>query len=268
MKYGFCSNIKFIMDGDEKSGKIFDAIAKSGFEYLETQMYDVVDLDKAKYAELKKRLADSGIGISAGMLLFPRDLPLVSDEMDINKIKECATKVMDVSADLGTEMIVFGNGGGRKVKEGMDFDKCYKKMQEIVAAVDPIAGKYKIKIAVEPLCGKETNMINSVQEAVDLVKSVGAVNVGSVCDWYHVRMDNRTMDDLVANKDKVFHLHIAYPNGRKMPTSEDDMSEYTVFVDAVKKIGYNGKLSIEGNAGEVTLERFKDSLATLKKLFG
>ena len=266
IRYGFCSRPDF-MKGDENSRKIFDAIAQAGFDYLETQLSLIAALDKSDYERFKKELAAAGLPVRAGLLLFANELALVTDDMDINAITAHADRVLGIANDLGAELVVFGSGGTRKVKDGMDRGAVYKRMQQIIESCDPIAGKHGVKIALEPLCFKETNMINSVGEAADLINSVKTSNTGAVCDWYHVRMNNMSLKDVLAYRDMVVHLHIAYPDGRKMPTSADDLSEYADFVKVVKEIGYNDKISVEGNAGEVAVERFRDSLATLKKLF-
>ena len=267
MKYGYCTNINF-MNGDTQSREFFNAIVKGGFDYIETHISDIAEFEKDKYKLFKKELADNNIACKVGLLLFPRNMPLASDEMNIGEIKAHAEKALSTADDLGTEVIVFGNGGTRAVKEGIDREKANQRIRDILAAVDPIAKKYGIKVVIEPLNQKETNMINSVQEAADFIKSVSAENIGIVCDWYHIRSDNQTLNDMITNSDKIYHLHIAYPLGRTMPSISDNLDEYTEFVEIVKQIGYDNRLSIEGSVSVVTAEKFSEALMILKNLFG
>jgi len=266
MKFGYCTNVNF-MRGDEESCRIFDAIVDSGFDYIETHISHIAEFDKAMYESFKKELAAKNVAVEVGLMLFPMDMPLVTDAMDINQIKSHADKVLGVAADLGTKVIIFGNGNTRAVPDGMDYATAYERMRQIISAVDPIAGKHGVKIAIEPLNAKETNMINSVQEAVDLVNSVSAVNVGTACDWYHTKTDNRTLDDVIANADKIFHLHIAHPETRGLPSTSDNMSDYAEFAKMAKQIGYDDKLSIEAYTGDINPETIKNALAVLKNLF-
>jgi len=268
MRFGFCTNTFFMNDSvdekSEKSRRVFDAIVRAGFDYLETQLSDIVDMDKAKYAQFKKELAANNIAVKGGLLLLPRNMPLLTDDMNLDQIKSRAERTLSVAAELGTETAVFAP---RRIDENDDMDKALDRMRQILSAIDPLAGKYGVKIAVEPLCRNETNTLNSVQQAADLLDNIKTANTGILCDLYHVKADGRTLDDVIINSSRIVHLHIAYPVGRKMPSSSDDMAEYAEFVKVIKQIGYDGKLSVECGIDEITEDRFKDALAVLKKLF-
>ena len=263
MKYGYCLGADFV-DGDTK---LLDYIVKAGYDYIETQLSVIAGFDGEKYNKFKKILSERNIPCLANFLLFPHSTILAGDNFDAGVIKNHAEKVLAVAADFGSETVVFGNGGSRAVKEGMDRDKVYAQMTEIIAAVDPICGKYGVDVVVEPLNFKETNMINSYMDGVNLIKDAGAENVGVLCDWYHVRMNGQAADDIAGHEKYLKHLHIACPQGRRIPSLGDDMGEYANFVDVIKKVGYNNKISIEAGDPEITEAKVADGLELLKKLF-
>ena len=266
MRYGYCLGADFA-DGNENSAKLFDYIVKAGYDYIETQLSIVAGFDEAKYEGFKKLLADRNIPCRANFLLFPHSMILAGDDFDINVIKTHAKKVLAVAAEFGSETVVFGNGGSRAVKEGMDRDKVYAQMVEIIAAVDPICGEFGVDVVVEPLNFKESNMINSFTDGVNLVKDAGAKHVGVLCDWYHVRMNDQTADDIIGNEKYLKHLHIARPQGRKIPSPDDEISEYANFAEVIKRVGYGNKISIEAGDPEITEAKVAGGLALLKKLF-
>jgi sugar phosphate isomerase/epimerase len=266
MRYGYCFGADFV-DGNENSAKLFDYIVNAGYDYIETQLSIVAGFDDEKYAKFKKMLADRNIPCKANFLLFPHSMILAGDDFDIGVIKSHAEKVLSVAADFGSETVVFGNGGSRAVKEGMDKDKVYAQMVEIVAAVDPICGKYGVDVVVEPLNFKETNMINSFMDGVNLIKDAGAKHVGVLCDWYHVRMNDQTADDIIGHESYLKHLHIARPVTRRIPSLEDATFEYENFAEVIKKVGYDNKISIEAGDPEITEAKVADGLKLLKKLF-
>lgn len=265
MRYGYCLGADFA-DGNENNAKLFEYIVNAGYDYIETQLSVVAGFDGEKYAKFKQILADRNIPCRANFLLFPHNMILAGDNFDVSVIKAHAEKVLAVAADFGSETVVFGNGGSRAVKEGMDRDKVYAQMVEIVAAVDPVCGKFGVDVVVEPLNSKETNMINSFIDGVNLVKDAGAKHVGVLCDWYHVRMNGQTADDIIGYESYLKHLHIARPIGRKIPSCDDDIGEYANFAEVIKKAGYDNKISIEAGDPEITEAKVAGGLKLLKKL--
>ena len=266
MKYGYCLGADFI-DGNENNAKLFDYVINAGYDYIETQLSVIAGFDDEKYIKLKKILADRNIPCKANFLLFPHSMILAGDNFDMNVIKAHAEKVLAVAADFGSETVVFGNGGSRAVKDGMDRAQVYAQMVEIVAAVDPICAKFSVDVVVEPLNFKETNMINSYMDGVNLIKDAGAKNIGVLCDWYHVRMNGQTADDIIGHESYLKHLHIARPQGRTIPSPDDDMSEYANFAEVIKKVGYDNKISIEASDPEITEGKVAGGLKLLKNLF-
>ena len=265
MRYGYVTDLGFL-DGDEKSTMIFNSLVECGYDYIELPLTTIALFDKEKYDLFKKTLADNNLPCRANYLIFPHDMILNGPQFDINVIKKHLEMVLPVAADIGSEVVIFGNGMPRSVKEGDTPESVFAQMQQIVETIDPIATKNGVKVVVEPFCKEVTNNINSYQESVDLVRSVNAKNVGGLCDWWHVNKDDLPMDDVRNNPNELFHLHIAYTKDRLIP-SLDDISEYADFAGAVKSIGYDNKISIEAFPPDVCKEKIKEGLATMKKLF-
>jgi len=271
MKFGYCIGYNFV-EGNENSMALLEVAAKAGFDYVETQIATVANFEKEKYDKFKQILKDNNMGCDAGMQLFPPDLPLITDDADIELIKMHADKTLSVAEELGNKVLVFGNGGQRWVRPGMDDDISYERFQRLIEAVNVSARKYDVKIAIEPLNfkGERYMLVRSVKDAADVANSVSADYVGGVCDLFHHRGLGVSLDDMTNNPEKVFHLHIASPGARMMPMPDDDeasMRDYEEFAQRAKQIGYKGMLSIEADPGEITVERLGSSLELLKKLF-
>ena len=265
MKYGYCMNAEFA-NGDENSANLLDYIANAGYDYIETPLSVIAGFDDERYKKFRQILAEKKIPCKANFLLFPHSMILAGDNFDISVIKSHAEKVLAAASDFGSETVVFGNGGSRAVKEGMDREKVYAQITEIIAAVDPLCAKFGIDVVIEPLNFKETNMINSFMDGVNLIKDAGAQNVGVLCDWYHVRMNGQTAGDITGYEKYLKHLHIAYPPGRKIPSPDDDMAEYADFAEVIKQTGYNNKISIEAGDPEITEAKVAGGLELLKRI--
>lgn len=239
MKIGICSSAENI--------EHLKAIKKSGFDYLETQIAPLAELNDIEFKEFVHRLEDMDLPIRANLLLFPRQAVLVGKDADMQFLQNFAEKAVYRATQLGSEVIIFGHGKTRSYGDGVTKDEAYRDNVKILSMVSKIAGKNGIQVVIEPLTKKETNMFNTYHEAISAVQEINEPALGCLCDWYHAWMENQSPDEMAQMPEKLLHLHIAYPNGRTVPSMQDDFSVYEPFFRVVKKIGYNNKISIEAN---------------------
>ncbi|MCL2421155.1 MAG: sugar phosphate isomerase/epimerase, partial [Defluviitaleaceae bacterium] len=169
MRFGYCLNLQFL-EGDDLSRRIFDAVCESGFDYVEFPLNALSALSPDKIAGLKRELAAKGVPCRACNLFFPFDMPIVGPERDRKVIRNYIEKAIATAADIGMETAVFGNGGARRANDGLSKAGVYADLRDIIEMMDPIAEKNGVTITVEPLNQKETNMINSYTEAVQLTE--------------------------------------------------------------------------------------------------
>jgi len=270
MQFGYCANLNFLLQGDEVSKEIFYGVLEAGYDYIEMPLSAFLLLTPEQRKQVDADLKQANVPCKANFLLFPHDLALVGPNLNLTDIKSHAEKVLPVAVEIGSENVIFGNGGSRRVQDGMDREAVKSQLIDVLKTVAPVAEKYGVNIAIEPLCQKETNMINSYAEGAEMARMVGSSRVGTVMDWYHVAMDNQ--DPMIAPRDlpQLFHLHIANPKGRVTPAPSDDPALYDAFVKAVKEAGYNGRLSVEAGLPEGVAPKVavRDALVTLKGLFG
>ena len=265
MQYGYCMDVNFLK-GDAMSQAIFDGVAKAQFDYVELPLYTLSALSTDEVAQLKKAL--QVIPCKACNIFFPFSLSIVGPNMDMDGIRAYLGRMLPMVADMGVETLVFGNGGARKIPEGESRESIWQNLRTIVELMDEHAVKTGITISVEPLNSRESNIINSYSEAVALTK--GLTNVATMIDSYHVAADAQTYDDVYQHPQALRHIHIAYADGRMVPSSGDNKALYADFVHMVKSLGYNGKVSIEGGLRATDpmgiAAEIKDSLQALKSL--
>jgi len=265
MKYGYCLDVKFL-DGDKKSRAIFDAVVKAGFDYVELPLSALSELSDEKVSELKEELKK--IPCLACNLFFPQSVSIaISVRSTKSGAKAYLRRMLPFAESLGVETLVFGNGGARKIPEGSTRQSTMANLRSLVEKMD--SSTRTLNICVEPLNHTETDIVNSYGEAVRLSKNLP--NVGAMIDSYHVAMENQNYDDVLAAPTRMWHLHTAYPVGRFVPSPNDNMSLYAGFVKAVQKVGYDGKISIEGalraqTLGEIDAE-VEAALGVVKGLF-
>ena len=162
--------------------------------------------------------------------------------------------------------MVWGSAGSRNVPAGFERDKAWHQIQTFLHAAGDVAQQNNLIIAIEPLRKQESNIINTAQEALQLVREVNHSNVKMIVDFYHLRQENEDPDIIRLAQKEIVHLHFANPEGRRWPRSASEDPLYSRFFSLIKEIGYQGGLSIEGNGtfendAEASLGFFREMLA-------
>ena len=160
--------------------------------------------------------------------------------------------------------IVFGSGGSRSIPEGFSKDSAFIQFIRLCKDLGPIAAKYQVILVIEPLNTSEVNFINSVAEGAKIVEATNHPNIKLLADIYHMLRENESPDEIIKYGHLIKHAHVAENNGRAVPgTHNENLSSY---YKAFKKIGYKGKISIEGRWENMELQGRK-SIEVMRSQF-
>ncbi|HEY5561688.1 MAG TPA: sugar phosphate isomerase/epimerase family protein [Clostridiaceae bacterium] len=253
MRFGICTgleNLKFL--------------EKSGFDYLEWSLNLVAARSKIEFREIVKKLEDSSIKCEAMNCFFPPNIKVVGPDINESFIKDYIKKALDRSAQIDTKVLVLGGGGQRSLPDGWDKKTGYDQFVAVLEFIGTEAAQYGITIVLEPLNASETNLVKSIKEGLLMVKGLNNPNVKLLADFYHMRRDNECMEDIDTTKGWLKHIHIANSNGRVFPgeIKEDD---YTGFFNALKRIDYEERISIEASTSSFEVDATK-ALILLKEI--
>jgi len=81
-------------------------------------------------------------------------------------------------------------------------------------ALREIAGEYPAtKFALEPLNRYESVLINTVEEALELLAEINLSNIGLLFDTFHANIEERSFaESIQLAGEKIFHVHVADSN--------------------------------------------------------
>ena len=72
-----------------------------------------------------------------------------------------------------------------------------------------IAGNYDVEVILEPLGPMYSNYINSLPEAVRIIREVGVPNLFTMADLRHLVWAKEPLTDIVSYSDYIHHIHIS-----------------------------------------------------------
>ena len=253
ISYGWCRGI-------EDAG----LLAESGYDFIECAVVSLQLEDAAAHREALQAYLESPLPISVFNVFFPGELKLVGPESDSDRTRRYVHSAAEALHRIGARTVVLGSGRSRSLPDGWERAR---GEEQLLRALDWIAVDFKdagLTLAIEPLNGKESNIITSVDEAVGFAKQINHPAIRVLADFYHMDEENEALDTLVRNKDWLAHIHLA-DTGRLSPGT--GTYPYEEFAARLKAAGYGGTISAECTVQEPERE-LEASLAFMKRMFG
>ena len=244
MKMGLCAT----------NYKDWPTVAKYGYDYIEYAFVLLAKATDEEFEDMKAVYAKSGLSIDACMSYFPGDMVLYSFDPETGKgtdhsaveaaVREYSEKGFKRAAQLGVKIAVVGSGTARRVPEGMDRAEAEKQFARVLDVCGEVAAKYGASIVIEPLNKKETDIVNTLEEALYIHSLVKNDNVFVLNDFYHSHIEGESLDWIAKAGDLLRHVHIC-DFERNCPTLEKDADDLIPCVKALKDAGYNARISYE-----------------------
>ena len=179
-------------------------------------------------------------------------MKLVGPEINETALLAYTQKVFERSKRAGIKLIVWGSGGARRMPEGYSKAKATQEFVNLARKVSEQAAQFDITLALENLNAQETNFINTVAEALQIVKQVNHKNFRLCADLYHMLKENEPAMVLLQTKGYLVHCDVAEKENRTPPgTAGDDFAPY---LQALKQIGYTGAIVLECRWNNLTSE--------------
>jgi len=191
--------------------------------------------EKAKFAALP---------VPAANMLVPAAMKICGPDADRDRLGAYMERVTKRATSVGMKILVFGSGGARNVPAGFNRDRARQQIIDFCRMAAELASKVRVTIVAEPLNRGECNIINSVSEALALVKDVDHSNFRCLVDSYHLWIEGEPVENVNAAMPYVAHVHVADKDGRVAP-GESKRSDYRPLFRILKKGGYRGRISVE-----------------------
>ena len=255
MKYGVCG------------GPEMAQIAKDcGYDYFEWSVGDLLHPreDESVFEKALERAKSAGLPCEAANVFIPGDLKITGPAVDTPALQAYVTTALERAEKAGLDVIVFGSGGARRIPDGFDPTHAWQQLVEFCHWMGPVAQRHKVTIAIEPLNMTETNVITSAGEGAELARQANHPNIRLLVDGYHWAKGEDSIDGILDNASLLAHTHVATLEGRRPPRPGDDCAP---FFAILKRAGYNGRISIEGNI-QNPAEELPVALKVMKALAG
>ncbi len=222
-----------------------ELLKKLGYSYVEESVgtFLIPDAGDQQYEQNRLAIQEHHLPVRSYIYFFPGSLKSVGPDVQHEAILQRADLALKRAKECGSKNIVFGSGGSRAIPDGFDRSKAKAQHIELCQKMAPLAEKYGVTLAVEPLNRSETNFINSLAEGVEIIQAVNNPWFRLQCDIYHMLKDDESPDEIVKYGQYITHCHIAEKRNRTAPGVEGD--DFKPYFRALKQVKYQGGLSLE-----------------------
>lgn len=220
--------------------------AKAGFGFLELGFSALCNPreDEASFRKNEEKVKALALPARAMNGFLPGgEFPITGPAPKHDAIVEWAKVGFERAKRLGIEVVTIGSGGARKIPDGFEHEKASAQFAELLGRLGPVARDAGVKAAIENLNRGETNLGNTVEECVRLVRASGSNEMKVTVDVYHMLRENEGPEAITAAGELVIHTHWAEKEKRSQPGHAGD--DFRPYLKAFAAIGYKGLLSFE-----------------------
>jgi protein FrlC len=199
-------------------------------------------LNKDRRKAIKRILDDNGIAVSS-MLPAPGGGPgfNVASPLEEERREAVAQykQVIELCSDLGGPTVMYIAGWQIY---GTSRIQAWEWSRQALTEIAKTAADFGMVLVVEPT-PTDSNLVESCDDAIEMMEQVGAKNIGLMFDTQHAYYRNEVPTDYVYRMGKnLRHIHLS-EFGRLPPGA--GRGDFVGLVSALREIGYEGYLTME-----------------------
>ena len=228
---------------DASLADLAERVSRMEFDILELPIERIDDWDPSRASDVLR-----GLGLAAttcAVMSSDRDLT-TTDRATTRATQDYLEACIDRSAAVGSAVVAgpMYSPVGRTWRE--DATERRGTIGRLVEALRPLAdraGERGVQLAIEPLNRFETSLLNTVDQALEVVDAVDSEALGICLDTFHMNIEERDPAAAVDRaRGRIAHVQ-ACGTDRGAPGA--DRFEWPRFVRALRDGGYGGPVCIE-----------------------
>ena len=233
-----------------KIEKIFNYAAEIGCEGVEIAPFTLADnvnrIPASRRKNIRKAADRAGVEIVGlhWLLASPQGMYLTHPDKEIRKKTQDYIKALiNFCGDLGGKVMIHGSPAQRNIQKGWDREECWKYAADVFSGCTGTMKKNNVTYCIEALTTKETNILNTVEEAKRMIDDVGHPNFQTMVDTKAAVAEEKPHVDVIAEAGKAMrHVHVNDPNLRGPGFGNLDFGP---ILRALKDRAYDGYVSVE-----------------------
>ncbi|HIE09920.1 MAG TPA: sugar phosphate isomerase/epimerase [Armatimonadetes bacterium] len=188
------------------------SVKRAGLDGVELSLPNPREVDLEDLLSLVKRYGIEVSTIATGQSYYNEGISLSHPDPKIRgEAVERIGFLVDFASSLGAKVIIGGIRGktGQRPPTEEEWKRFLRALEECVR----LAEKRKVTLLLEPINRYETNLVNTVKEAKEVISQIGSERLKILPDTFHMNIEEASMEEsLVEAGDLLGGLHVADSN--------------------------------------------------------
>ena len=243
MRFALCNE----MFGDRSLAEVCRVVRRLGYHGVEIAPFTLApsapQVTVRQRQETREIIADQGlecVGLH-WLLAGPSGLHITTpDEATWLRTKDYFKALIELCSDLGGKVMVLGSPKQRNILPGQTRQGAWQRAVDLLSSVLDDS----VTICIEPLSPTETDFVNTVDEAMRMVRQINHPSFKLHLDVKALCSEGKPVPEIIRSVRAVDvgHFHVNDPNLYGPGMGQVD---YASIAKAINDIGYNGWLSVE-----------------------
>ena len=248
-------------------------LKRAGYQGIEIAPFtlapDPLEISAQERRDYRRIMADEGLEFVGlhWLMVSPKGLHVTTPDQDLRERSwQHIRNLIELCADLGDNgVMVFGSPQQRSTTGGLTREQATRNYVEGLAAVAPLAEQRGVTILVEALPAAQSDVVETLAEAVSIVKEIDSPAVRTMFDTHNAVDESEPHAVLVERYfDFIRHVHVNEMDGGHPGTADYD---FRTLLATLMRLEYRYWVSLEvfnfePGAGRIAQE----SIAHLQKL--
>ena len=227
------------------------AIRKAGYTGIEIAPFTLAEtpgeITAAQRAEYRDIIGSEGLTFAGlhWLMVSPKGLHVSGPDAGLRRRSwDHIRALIDLCADLGPDgVMVFGSPNQRATTGGLTREQATRNYIDGLAAVAPQAANRGVKVLVEALPIAQSDVVQTLAEAVAIVGEIASPAIGTMFDVHNAIDEEESHAALVDRYfDFIHHVHVNELDGRHCGAGSYD---FKPVLETLQRRGYTGWVSLE-----------------------
>jgi D-psicose/D-tagatose/L-ribulose 3-epimerase len=185
MRFALCNEVLQPLPFDEQC-QLAAALGYDGLEVAPfTLAEDPMAITDVQARDFQRIAQDHGLAIFGlhWLLVAPAGLSIVSDDAALRqRTAAVMTRLVELCALMGGSYLVHGSPKQRSVPAGSTREQAWERARDCLRTAGEAAARHGVTYCLEPLSRRETDLFNTVEEAVRMVEEVASPGLRTMID--------------------------------------------------------------------------------------
>lgn len=227
--------------------------AEMGYEGIELAPFTLGDdaylMGATQRAGVRRAVTDAGLAVSGlhWLLVAPAGLSITTaDKPTWDKTVDVMRRLIELCAELGGQYLVHGSPAQRRLAGQVDAKEAAKRAEAAWTAIAEDAARARVVYCIEPLARPEADFVNTIEEAVQIIRRIGEPAVRTMIDSSAAgMMERESVADVIRRwmpTGLIAHVQLNDRNRRGPGQGED---KFTPVMKALRATSYDGWVAME-----------------------